>query len=61
MDHNYELANYDRMKNNIHDKQKLLKPVSYYASIRPINYQREEAARAEAEAARAAKKAATAG
>jgi NADH-quinone oxidoreductase subunit I len=61
MDHNYELATYERLKNNIHDKQKLLKPASYYASIRPINFQREEAARAEAEAARAAKRAATAG
>jgi NADH-quinone oxidoreductase subunit I len=61
MDHNYEMATYDRLKNNIHDKQKLLKPASYYASIRPINFQREEAARAEAEAARAAKKEATVG
>ena len=61
MDHDYELATYDRSKNNVHDKQKLLKPASYYASIRPVNFQREEAARAEAEAARAAKKAATAG
>ena len=30
--------------------------VSYYASIRPTNYQREETARAEAEAAKAARK-----
>jgi NADH-quinone oxidoreductase subunit I len=61
MDHDYELATYDRMQNNILDKQKLLKPASYYASIRPTNYQREETARAEAEAAKAAKKAAAAG
>ena len=61
MDHNYELATYDRRKNNIQDKQKLLKPLSYYASIRPINYQREQAAQAEAEAVRTAKKAASAG
>lgn len=61
MDHEYELATYDRMKDNILDKQKLLKPASYYASIRPMNYQREEAARAEAEAAKAAKKAAVVG
>lgn len=58
MDHDYELAVYDRKRNNIYDKQKLLKPVSYYASIRPTNYAREEAARREAEAAKAARRAA---
>lgn len=57
MDHDYELATYDRMKNNIYDKAKLGRDVSYYASIRPVNYQREEDARAEAEAIRSARKA----
>ena len=57
MDHNYELATWDRLRDNIHDKEKLLKPASYYASIRPVNNAREEAARAEKEAARAAKRA----
>jgi NADH-quinone oxidoreductase subunit I len=57
MDHDYELSVYDRHAKNIFDKDKLMKPVSYYASIRPTNYAREEAARAEAEAAKAAKKA----
>jgi NADH-quinone oxidoreductase subunit I len=57
MDHDYELAVYDRHANNIYDKEKLSKPVSYYASIRPANFAREEAARAEAEAAKAARKA----
>jgi NADH-quinone oxidoreductase subunit I len=57
MDHVYELASYDRTKTNIYDKEKLSKPVSYYASIRPTNYAREEAARAEAEAAKAARRA----
>jgi NADH-quinone oxidoreductase subunit I len=57
MDHDYELSVYDRHAKNIYDKDKLMKPVSYYASIRPVNYTREEAARAEAEAAKAAKKA----
>jgi NADH-quinone oxidoreductase subunit I len=57
MDHDYELAVYDRHKDNIYDKDKLMKPVSYYASIRPANYTREEAARAAAEAAKAARKA----
>ena len=59
MDHDYELATYNRQKQNIFDKDKLGKPVSYYASIRPINYAKEEAARLEAEAIRAARKAKT--
>jgi len=57
MDHDYELAVYDRIKHNIYNKEKLSKPVSYYASIRPTNYAREEKARAEAEAAKAARRA----
>ena len=60
MDHDYELSIYDRKVNNIYDKEKLSKPVSYYSNIRPANYSREETARAEAEAAKAAKKAAKA-
>ena len=60
MDHDYELAVYDRHANNIYDKEKLLKPASYYAQIRPLNYEREEKARAEAAAAKAAKAAARA-
>jgi NADH-quinone oxidoreductase subunit I len=56
MDHDYELSVYDRHVKNIFDKEKLMKPVSYYAGIRPANYAREEAARLEAEAAKAAKK-----
>jgi NADH-quinone oxidoreductase subunit I len=58
IDHDYELAVYDRHAHNIYDKDKLSKPVSYYASIRPTNYAREEAARLEAEAVKAAKKSA---
>ena len=57
MDHDYELSVYDRHTSNIYDKDKLSKPVSYYAEIRPRNYAREEAARAEAEAAKAARRA----
>jgi len=60
MDHDYELSVYDRHTHNIYNKEKLSKPVTYYASIRPTNYQREEAIRAEAEAAKASKKAAAA-
>jgi NADH-quinone oxidoreductase subunit I len=55
MDHDYELASYDRMKENIHHKERLLKPASYYASIRPVNFALEEAAKAE-EAARKAER-----
>lgn len=57
MDHNYELSVYDRLENNIFNKEKLSRPVSYYADIRTMNYEREEAARAAAEAAKAARRA----
>jgi NADH-quinone oxidoreductase subunit I len=59
MDHDYEIASYERVSTHIYNKQKLAKPVSYYASIRPTNYAREEEARAAKEIAkreRAAKK-----
>jgi len=52
MDHDYELASYSRAS-NVYDKAKLGKPVSYYATVRPINYEREETARREAETQRA--------
>ncbi len=54
MDHDYEISVYDR-KYTIYNKEKLLRSVSYYASIRPTNYANEEKARREAEAAKAAK------
>ena len=56
MDHDYEIASYDRMKDHIYNMEKLAKPLSYYASIRPTNYAAEEKARAEKEAIRAAAK-----
>ena len=56
MDHVYELASYDRSSAHIFNKERLSKPASYYAEIRPKNYAREEAARAEKEALKAAKK-----
>ncbi len=56
MDHDYELASYDRHSEHILNKERLSKSASYYASIRPTNYAREEQARAEKEAAKAAKK-----
>ena len=58
MDHDFELSVYNRHDKNIFDKEKLSRPVSYYAEIRPSNYTQEEAARAAAEAAKAAKAAA---
>jgi NADH-quinone oxidoreductase subunit I len=54
MDHNYELASYERVKGHIYDKDRLMKPASYYASIRPKNFTREEDARREKEASKAA-------
>ena len=56
MDHDYELSVYNRASKNIYHKNQLAKPVSYYANIRPINFSREEMAKLEAEAAKAARK-----
>ena len=56
MDHDYELSVYDRYSKNIYDLDRLLKPVTYYTDIRPTNYTREEQARVEAAAAKAARK-----
>jgi NADH-quinone oxidoreductase subunit I len=52
MDHDFELASYGR---NVYNMEKLLKPASYYKSIRPENYERNEAERQAKEAAKAAK------
>jgi NADH-quinone oxidoreductase subunit I len=59
MDHDYELSVYNRLEKNIYNKEKLSRPVTYYETIRPANALREETARADAAAAKAAKKAAT--
>jgi NADH-quinone oxidoreductase subunit I len=56
MDHNYELASYDRTRQHIYDKERLSRPLSYYAAIRPANFAREEALMAEAHAAKVARK-----
>jgi NADH-quinone oxidoreductase subunit I len=56
MDHDYELASFNRLESHIYTLERLLKPESYYASIRPSNHAREQAARAEKEAAKAARK-----
>jgi NADH-quinone oxidoreductase subunit I len=52
MDHDYELASYNR---NIYDKARLSKPAKYYESVRPVNAAQENAARAAKEAARTGK------
>ena len=49
MDHDFELADYEREVGHVHNLQRLLKPVSYYASIRPTWNAQEEAARQAAE------------
>jgi NADH-quinone oxidoreductase subunit I len=54
MDHEYEIASYNRKSQHIYDLTKLAKPVSYYASIRPTQYQAEEAEKAAKAAAKAA-------
>jgi NADH-quinone oxidoreductase subunit I len=55
MDHDYELASFDRMDRHIFNKERLSKPASYYNSIRPRNDAAEQAARAAKEAAKGAK------
>src|SRR5574342_16753 len=55
MDHDYEIASYDR---NVLNMEQLLKSADYYASIRPENAAREDEARRAKEAAKAAKAAA---
>jgi NADH-quinone oxidoreductase subunit I len=52
MDHDFDIASYDR---SVYNLEKLLKPQSYYASIRPQNFAREEADRKAKEEAKAAK------
>jgi NADH-quinone oxidoreductase subunit I len=56
MDHDYELASYDRFTDHIFNKERLSKSLSYYQAIRPANFAFEEAERAEKEAAKEAKR-----
>ncbi len=56
MDHDYELASYDRTTAHIHDKERLSKPISYWREIAPKKAEAEEIARQMAEAAKAKKK-----
>jgi NADH-quinone oxidoreductase subunit I len=52
MDHDYEIASIERMQHHAYDLEKLSKPVSYYASIRPANFKAEEDAKAAKAAAK---------
>jgi NADH-quinone oxidoreductase subunit I len=61
MDHDFEIASYDRKADNIFNIEKLSRPLSYYAQIRPTNFNREEKARADKEAAKTAAKKPAAG
>ena len=45
MDHNYEMASYDRTSAHIHDKARLSREVRYWQSIAPTTAAEEEAAR----------------
>jgi NADH-quinone oxidoreductase subunit I len=56
MNHDYEIAAYDRMPQLIFDLRELRVPTTYYASIRPTDWAEEEAARKAKEAEKAAAK-----
>ncbi len=45
MDHDYEMASYDRTTSHIHDKEKLSKPMSYWKRIAPTRAEEEAEAR----------------
>ena len=45
MDHDYELASYERNTAHIHDKERLSKPVSYWRDIAAKRARAEESAR----------------
>ncbi len=42
MDHDFEMATYERGETHIFSKEKLGKSVEYYAKIRPVNFALEE-------------------
>ncbi len=56
MNHDYEIAAYERMPELIFDLRELRVPTTYYASIRPTDWAEEEAARKAKEAEKAAAK-----
>lgn len=56
MDHDYELAGYDRTTAHIHDKERLSKPLSYWRTIAPKKAEAEAAARDFAKSAKERRK-----
>ncbi|MEJ2148642.1 MAG: 4Fe-4S binding protein [Chloroflexota bacterium] len=56
MDHDYELASYDRTSEHIHNKARLSKPLSYWQTIAPTRAEQERLAREAKETAKAVKK-----
>jgi NADH-quinone oxidoreductase subunit I len=56
LDHDYELASYDRTAAHIHDKERLSKPISYWRTIAPQKAAGEAAARDLAAASKGRKK-----
>ncbi len=49
MNHDYELAAYDRYPQLVYDKEELTVPVEYYAALWPAQYAQEQEARRKAE------------
>lgn len=60
MDHEYQLANYERHVSHIYDLQMLMKSTTYYSQIHPTDWTHEEADRKTKEAAKAKKQAVSA-
>lgn len=60
MNHDYELAVYDRYPQLVYDKEELTVPVEYYAALWPAQYAVEEEARRKAQEEERAKEAAKA-
>ena len=45
MDHDYEIASYDRTGSHVFDHQKLARPLSYWETIAPTRAEQERLAR----------------
>jgi NADH-quinone oxidoreductase subunit I len=58
MDHDFELASYERHVSHIYDVKTLMKSTTYHAQIHPLDWQREQQESKAKEAAKAKKQAA---
>jgi NADH-quinone oxidoreductase subunit I len=56
MDHDYEIASYDRTTAHVYDHNKLAKPLSYWQTIAPTRAEEERLAREAEAAAKAARR-----